>query len=575
MLILRVNKVEKVKYFIRNQELIKCLRKAHGAQASSDKIIFNPQLFFADFENTYTMVHRNFDAFSLIMRQDECSVYTDTSKLLEEAIQRNHIVTARKIVTLGYYISPRAIELAFGSKNNNKELIDDIRKNAPDAIKTESILKYAIDNQAYIHNLLDLNPPNNASEILPEYMHKVIAHKYPGMGSIVKKFIEWGCSPNCYVDGMTPLIRAAQCGSEKRLHVIRTLIMNGADVNAVSRTTSSSPKINRRVNALMTAVFNIAPMNVIEHLIKHTENINILDDTNRSVLHYAAKHMPSALPALVEAGAVNHINEKTKARGFTALHLLVDYSSHKHIKTLVNAGACVDIKDNGNFTPFHVAIRKKNKKSVKALINGGVNINDPVNYLVYSIKNGSTEITKLLIKSGIDVNMVGNNSWYPLDYSVRYNNGEDVRCLLKYGSRYHTVSDNTTWSTGMIAVRNSTLDSVKRIYKAFGKDAFVQYCDHNVYTVISYRYQDNKSESLEILEYLLENNFPGYENVFSHDKFWSENMNMDIIQKLCEYGADTKALKDQMRRYSLLRPNTNTWKRKLFDEWMDCVFEED
>lgn len=139
--------------------------------------------------------------------------------------------------------------------------------------------------------------------------------------------------------------------------IIKLLIKSGADVNEIDR---------HKVSLLMKAIENDNDKDIIDILIKAGADVNKLDKYDNTALMISSRRNNIDITKmLIEAGAdVNKVNKNdATALTFARTSGIVDI--------LIKAGALVD------------------KKS-----------------LVTAVKNGYSEIVKLMIKAGADVNII-------------------------------------------------------------------------------------------------------------------------------------------------------------------------
>ena len=168
------------------------------------------------------------------------------------------------------------------------------------------------------------------------------------------------------------------------------------------------PNENVKENILHTAVTSKHDdcMNV---LIKAGAGVNWADDSFHTLLMTAVSHCYSkGVQRLLEAGADVNIKDRD---GCTAL-TIAGFNGHDQcLQLLLNAGADVNTTTSctdGNYTPLYGAVISKNIKCVELLLNSGADINIKTTYdsSVISIASyhGSTDIVKLLLKAGANVN---------------------------------------------------------------------------------------------------------------------------------------------------------------------------
>lgn len=104
-----------------------------------------------------------------------------------------------------------------------------------------------------------------------------------------------------------------------------------------------------------------------------------------------------------------------------------DASDIAYIKSLIDAGAPLDIKDDKLITPLHRVVKLNNYKLTTLFIEAGVDINardiDGWTPLFHAVHRGNFNITDLLVKSGADLN-------------IRNNSGESVLFISRVRSPF-------------------------------------------------------------------------------------------------------------------------------------------
>ena len=124
--------------------------------------------------------------------------------------------------------------------------------------------------------------------------------------------------------------------------------------------------------------------------------------------------------------------------GFTALQLAVLISSPDMVKSLVEAGANVDLTDNQGYTALHHAIRRDGPLAVvETLVDAGANLEIPTEDgstgLQLAVERGDLPKVTVLLRGGADPHRVDENGNTTLHIAARFANPEVVQAMLDAG----------------------------------------------------------------------------------------------------------------------------------------------
>ena len=136
------------------------------------------------------------------------------------------------------------------------------------------------------------------------------------------------------------------------------------------------------------------------------------------------------------------INEVSKALQQTLLHLAAGLGHDQIAELLISNGANIDAKDLKGSTPLHYAVGHNRIKTVKSLIENGANIHaltslevtplDLAVSLELAVFKCRTDIIRLLIENGADVNKILHNAIVNQKIKI-------MECLLKAGVSVDTI----------------------------------------------------------------------------------------------------------------------------------------
>ena len=177
---------------------------------------------------------------------------------------------------------------------------------------------------------------------------------------LVRLLLERGADANARaIDGSTALFDAAE---QDRGAAIALLLEGGADPNLPGR---------KGVRPLAAAAFNGSTESV-EKLLQFGADPNALDDEGKSAIVYAAAHgYATVVVTLLQAGV--DVNRRY-AHGLTALMWAAGYDASAGvddvdatIKTLIEHGAALDLKDDRGKTAADIARDLGHERAAKLL----------------------------------------------------------------------------------------------------------------------------------------------------------------------------------------------------------------
>lgn len=113
-------------------------------------------------------------------------------------------------------------------------------------------------------------------------------------------------------------------------------------------------------------------------------------------------------------------------------------------KLLLKAGANPNIKNAFHFTPLLLAVMSNSRALVELLLNAGADmevISSDATPLVQAIQHGFTDVVRLLLESGAQVNFAPRRGITPLMIAARQGNVEIMELLLTFGANSNARSD--------------------------------------------------------------------------------------------------------------------------------------
>jgi ankyrin repeat protein len=228
-------------------------------------------------------------------------------------------------------------------------------------------------------------------------------------------------------DGRTPLHKAAEGGHDK---VVTLLLASGANgktsMDKLGRTAmhmAAGSGHTKVVRTLMEGGFNARE--------------NRIDRTGANALHYAARGNHSeVVKMLLDADAHPNIPDDN---GNTALRMAAAAQHAGAVRVLLEGGAdCEGGTYCSGVTPLHRAAAQDATDIVKLLLDAGANVNavsdlnqQPIHFAVdTTLAGGAPNATRMLLQAGSDVDG-SPKSIRPLYYAVWHGHEQTVQALLE------------------------------------------------------------------------------------------------------------------------------------------------
>jgi ankyrin repeat protein len=186
---------------------------------------------------------------------------------------------------------------------------------------------------------------------------------------------------------------------------------------------------------------------------------------------------PEMVKLLLDKGAdVNLVNEN----GDTSLMIAVSSGNLEITRLLLNRDADINLVNRYGLSTFEIAVESDSMEMIELLLNKGGN-GIPIENataLIFHASMTSLPILKLLVKKGVNINVLNNRAQTPLMFAVRETNTtgslEIVEFLLSNGADINAVDING-WSALMVAINysggTSSLETVQFLLD-HGADAF-------------------------------------------------------------------------------------------------------
>ncbi|XP_068913172.1 uncharacterized protein [Tenebrio molitor] len=216
---------------------------------------------------------------------------------------------------------------------------------------------------------------------------------------------------------------------EERKKVITMLIEGGLDVNAQCKRKTTAL---HRASALNDDV-------IVKLLLDRGANINLTAIGRQNALHFALTN-PKVNMKLVKLLIDEKIDmEAEDMYGINPLHICCQEGHYDALVILLENGASVNAKNDGDPSPLHTAVltRSKNYNCVKVLLDYEADVNAVDNLertvLHTALKGTSSpdvEVIQLLLSKGVDANKRDRHQQTALDYAVTRSESDDLVKIL-------------------------------------------------------------------------------------------------------------------------------------------------
>ena len=202
---------------------------------------------------------------------------------------------------------------------------------------------------------------------------------------------------------------------------------------------------------LVDAVESKQSKDVIDSLLTRDVDVNAAQLDGTTALHWAAHRDDLEMAKLlIEAGAnVNVSNDY----GITPLSLAGTNGSSRMVRGLLQAGADPNATRETGESVIMTISRTGNLEAVKTLLAYEPDLNQPENRrghtaLMLAIEQGHSQVAKLLIERGADVNARSNTNFTPLLFAAQRNDLDSVQALLAAGAELDGLTPE--WGSALV-----------------------------------------------------------------------------------------------------------------------------
>ncbi len=245
----------------------------------------------------------------------------------------------------------------------------------------------------------------------------------------------------------------------------------------------------------------------IEAFVAARQDINGKKETFRvegdTPLHFAVRHgQRDAIKTLVKLGA--SINERNKSGQPPLMDAVTESRREDVVELLLDLGAKIDAQDKLGKTALDWAAFYGSVNLVQLLLRRGAKPNvgqgaKRTSSIAECAHHGNTEVLKLLLKAGVDVNAMRHGS-HALGTASTFGHEGFVRLLLEAGADPNLAEEEGT--TPLIAaVASKRISVVKTLVEAGAKLNVVRF-GGRIETALDFAEWLDKKKTREIAEYL-------------------------------------------------------------------------
>jgi len=246
----------------------------------------------------------------------------------------------------------------------------------------------------------------------------------------IKRLLSQGTDVNVTnEEGQTPLHKAARAGQS---NVAELLISRGANINATSKAWESTP---------LHCTANKGRANVAELLLAKGAKLELRNFNGQTPLHLTAfSNQPKVAGLLLAHGA--DIEART-TYDRTPLGAALNHDHAEMVEFLLDKGANIRAKEVG-MPLLNVAIRDNNKEMVTLLMKKGLAL-PPIHQAVFL---GELDKVKTHIDKGVNIDLKDTGGFTPLFCAICGHHKEIVGLLLDKGADVNTQAANGRFPLG-------------------------------------------------------------------------------------------------------------------------------
>ena len=234
-----------------------------------------------------------------------------------------------------------------------------------------------------------------------------------------------------------------------------------------------------------------------------TVNINELDDSKGTVLHYAVKAGRTDIVRLLTMVKGLDVNIQDK-EGRTALYWAAGRGHTATVQVLLEVeGLDVNIQDNQGWTALHYAADEGHTDIVQVLLEvEGLDVNTQIKdgwtALHCAAREGRTATVQVLLEvEGVDVTLQNNRGWTALHCAAGSGHTDTVQVLLEVEGLDVNIQGNQGWTALHYAADEGHTDIVQVLLEVEGLDVNTQNKDG--WTALHCAAREGRTATVQVL----------------------------------------------------------------------------
>lgn len=243
---------------------------------------------------------------------------------------------------------------------------------------------------------------------------------------------------------------------EGDLEIVKMLLEHGAEIDAIN---------SEDRTALQKASIK-GHKAVVAYLLDHGGDVRHADRDGVTSVHLAVQYgFMEIAQLLIDSGADLHC----RSNGWAPIHLCHD--DPEMMQCLLKNGA--DVNDTGKqgYTALYIAALNNHPEVVKVLLSYNPDLeitHKNRSALTAATERGNTEVVRLLLEAGANVNHQSGQNNFPLQIAVAKNREDILRILMRYNPKVNLVDDNG--NTALHSVSSKTSVMIAKILDVGGAD---------------------------------------------------------------------------------------------------------